>query len=105
MTVGQQIAAVARVHLGVDREAQRLALAILSAVHIPDPQRRMNAFPHEMCGGMAQRIVIAIALICKPVFVIPMMRPAVWMSRCKPRSWTLMGGFAPRRQRIAVHHP
>ena len=71
MTVGKQIAAMARIHLGVDRaEATRLALAILRDVHIPDPQRRMNAYPHELSGGMAQRVVIAMALICNPAFII-----------------------------------
>ncbi|WP_428490911.1 ABC transporter ATP-binding protein [Rhodopila sp.] len=71
LTVGEQIANVARVHLKVPkREAQRLALDILRAVQIPDPERRMQAFPHEMSGGMAQRIVIAIALICSPKFIV-----------------------------------
>ena len=71
LTVGKQIAAMARIHLGVDRvEATRLALAILRDVHIPDPQRRMNAYPHELSGGMAQRVVIAMALICNPAFII-----------------------------------
>jgi oligopeptide/dipeptide ABC transporter ATP-binding protein len=71
LTVGEQIANVARVHLKVGkREAQRLALDMLRAVQIPDPERRMQAFPHEMSGGMAQRIVIAIALICSPKFIV-----------------------------------
>jgi oligopeptide/dipeptide ABC transporter ATP-binding protein len=71
LTVGQQIANVARVHLQVStREAQRMAVDILRAVQIPDPERRMTAFPHEMSGGMAQRIVIAIALICSPKFIV-----------------------------------
>jgi oligopeptide/dipeptide ABC transporter ATP-binding protein len=71
LTVGEQIANVAQVHLRVSRrEARRLALDILRAVQIPDPERRMTAFPHEMSGGMAQRIVIAIALICSPKFIV-----------------------------------
>ncbi|WP_428536022.1 ABC transporter ATP-binding protein [Rhodopila sp.] len=71
LTVGEQIANVARVHLKVPkRDAHRLALDILRAVQIPDPGRRMQAFPHEMSGGMAQRIVIAIALICSPKFIV-----------------------------------
>jgi oligopeptide/dipeptide ABC transporter ATP-binding protein len=71
LTVGQQIANVARVHLQVStREAQRMAVDMLRAVQIPDPERRMTAFPHEMSGGMAQRIVIAIALICSPKFIV-----------------------------------
>ena len=71
LTVGEQIANVAAVHLQVSRrEARGMALDILRAVQIPDPERRMTAFPHEMSGGMAQRIVIAIALICSPKFIV-----------------------------------
>ena len=71
LTVGEQIANIARVHLRVSpREARSMALDTLRAVQIPDPERRMTAFPHEMSGGMAQRIVIAIALICSPKFIV-----------------------------------
>jgi oligopeptide/dipeptide ABC transporter ATP-binding protein len=71
LPVGEQVANVARIHLRVSRrEARGLALDILRAVQIPDPERRMAAFPHEMSGGMAQRIVIAIALICSPKFIV-----------------------------------
>jgi len=71
LSVGEQIAAMARVHLRAPgREARRMALDMLRAVQIPDPERRMGAFPHEMSGGMAQRIVIAIALICSPKFIV-----------------------------------
>lgn len=69
--VGRQIAAVARAHLDVGRrEADAMALAMLKAVHIPDPARRFRAFPHELSGGMAQRVVMAISLVCAPKFVI-----------------------------------
>ena len=71
VAIGDQIATMARVHLGLDRKAARArALDMLRAVQIPDPERRMNAYPHELSGGMAQRAVIAIALICDPAFVI-----------------------------------
>lgn len=71
VAIGNQIATMARVHLGLDRKAARArALEMLRAVQIPDPERRMNAYPHELSGGMAQRAVIAIALICDPAFVI-----------------------------------
>ena len=71
IAIGRQIGAMARIHLGVSRaEAARLALAILRDVQIPDPERRMNAYPHELSGGMAQRVVIAMALICNPAFII-----------------------------------
>jgi oligopeptide/dipeptide ABC transporter ATP-binding protein len=71
LTVGEQIATIARVHLGKDRKAARMmALEMLRGVQIPDPERRMTAYPHELSGGMAQRVVIAIGLVCSPRFII-----------------------------------
>lgn len=71
LTVGEQIGNVLRYHLGMSREeAREGALRILRAVAIPDPERRLNAYPHELSGGMAQRVVIAIALACSPALVI-----------------------------------
>jgi ABC-type glutathione transport system ATPase component len=67
ITVGRQIANVAYYHLRVSRrESDRLALDMLRAVRIPDPERRFGAYPHELSGGMAQRVAIAIALVCSP---------------------------------------
>ncbi len=69
--IGEQIANVARAHLGVSREkALEMAQQMLQAVAIPDAKQRMRAYPHELSGGMAQRVVIAIALVCAPQFVI-----------------------------------
>jgi oligopeptide/dipeptide ABC transporter ATP-binding protein len=71
LTVGKQIANVAREHLKLSRrEANAKALDMLRAVRIPDAERRFDAYPHELSGGMAQRVVIAIALICSPRFII-----------------------------------
>ncbi len=71
LTVGRQISNVVLHHMGVGRrEADRVALAMLRAVRIPDPERRFDAYPHELSGGMAQRVVIAIALVCSPRLVI-----------------------------------
>ncbi|MBX5453237.1 MAG: ABC transporter ATP-binding protein [Acidobacteriia bacterium] len=69
--VGVQLASIAQVHLDKDRHSARaMALEMLQAVQIPDPERRMRAYPHELSGGMAQRVVIAIALMCSPRFII-----------------------------------
>jgi peptide/nickel transport system ATP-binding protein len=68
--VGDQIANVLRDH-GVD-EATRDArmLELLEEVGIPDPERRARAYPHELSGGMAQRIVIAMAIACRPRLIV-----------------------------------
>lgn len=71
MRVGRQIANLAKCHLDCQRkEADRLALEMLRQVQIPDPMRRFQAYPHELSGGMAQRVVMANALVCSPKFVI-----------------------------------
>ena len=69
--VGKQIASVARYHLDISRKkAEQMALDMLGEVHIPDPKWRFRAYPHELSGGMAQRVVLANALICSPKFII-----------------------------------
>jgi len=69
--VGRQVANVARVHLGLSKaQANRAALEMLQAVKISDPERRFHTYPHELSGGMAQRVVIAMALVCSPKFII-----------------------------------
>lgn len=71
LTVGYQIAETLRVHLGVSARAARSEAArLLESVQIPDATRRMKAYPHEFSGGMRQRVMVAIALSCKPRLVI-----------------------------------
>jgi peptide/nickel transport system ATP-binding protein len=71
MTVGQQIAEAYRVHGKVSRrEARRKALEMLEAVRIRDPERVYGAYPHEVSGGMGQRIMIAMMLIPDPDLLI-----------------------------------
>jgi oligopeptide/dipeptide ABC transporter ATP-binding protein len=70
-TIGEQVADVIRLQLGRGRlEARELALETIAAVKIPDPKRRYNAYPHELSGGMAQRVVIAMAIACSPRLII-----------------------------------
>jgi peptide/nickel transport system ATP-binding protein len=66
-TVGQQIAEAVRRHEGCSKEAARKrALELFERVRIPSPERRLDAYPHEMSGGMRQRAMIALALSCHP---------------------------------------
>ena len=70
-TIGQQISNVIIHHLGITREeAKKKAIQLLKDVKIPDPERRFEAYPHELSGGMAQRVIIAISLACDPEIVI-----------------------------------
>jgi oligopeptide/dipeptide ABC transporter ATP-binding protein len=69
--VGRQVEEVLRIHRGMKGGAATArALELLKMVGIPDPARRLKSFPHEMSGGMAQRIMIAMALACEPELLI-----------------------------------
>jgi oligopeptide/dipeptide ABC transporter ATP-binding protein len=69
--VGTQIEEVLRIHRGMKgKAAEARTLDLLRMVGIPDPTRRLKAYPHEMSGGMAQRIMIAMALACEPELLI-----------------------------------
>jgi peptide/nickel transport system ATP-binding protein len=71
MTVGRQITEALVTHRRTDRGgATRTALAMLEEVGIADPARRMKQYPFELSGGMCQRVMIAIALICRPRLLI-----------------------------------
>jgi oligopeptide/dipeptide ABC transporter ATP-binding protein len=71
LPIGEHLVNLARFHLQRSlRQARQLALEMLRAVKIPDPVRRFRAYPHELSGGMAQRVVIAAGLICAPQLVI-----------------------------------
>jgi oligopeptide/dipeptide ABC transporter ATP-binding protein len=65
--IGAQITEGLRYHLDLDRRtARRNAIALLTSVGIPEPARRLTQYPHELSGGMRQRIMIAVALACGP---------------------------------------
>jgi oligopeptide transport system ATP-binding protein len=71
VTVGVQIAETVRHHLGMSkRSARQRAIELLERVGIPDAPRRVDAYPHEMSGGMRQRVMIAIAISCTPALLI-----------------------------------
>lgn len=66
-----QVTDVLQMHLGLDRRsAQARALKLLDEVHLPSPDRVLRQYPHELSGGMRQRVLIAIAFACRPKLVI-----------------------------------
>ena len=70
-TVGFQIGEALETHLRLDRAARRRrSIELLEEVGIADPERRLGAFPHQLSGGMSQRVMIAMALACRPKLLI-----------------------------------
>jgi oligopeptide/dipeptide ABC transporter ATP-binding protein len=71
MTVGRQISEAIALHQGLSRrEAMDRAVEMLRGVHIPEAERRVHAYPHQLSGGMRQRAMIAMALSCNPKLLI-----------------------------------
>jgi oligopeptide/dipeptide ABC transporter ATP-binding protein len=70
-TVGDQIGEVLEVHRGASRrEARRAAIDLLERVRLPEAARRVDAYPHELSGGMLQRVCLAAALVCQPKLLL-----------------------------------
>jgi peptide/nickel transport system ATP-binding protein len=71
LSVGEQIAESVRLHLRLDgRAAMKRAEEMLDLVEIPDARRRVHDYPHQMSGGMRQRVMIALAMACNPALLI-----------------------------------
>ena len=71
LTVGKQIGETLRLHQGMDaRAAEQKAIEMLTLVGIPAPERRVREYPHQLSGGMRQRVMIAMALACNPKLLI-----------------------------------
>jgi oligopeptide transport system ATP-binding protein len=71
MRIGEQLAEVLIHHRGASRrEAQQAALQMLDRVRVPEPHRRLRQYPHELSGGMRQRVMIGMNLLCEPSLLI-----------------------------------
>ncbi len=71
LNVGRQLGETLRLHQGLDkRAAEERSIEMLALVGIPEPRRRVREYPHQLSGGMRQRVMIAMALACKPKLLI-----------------------------------
>ena len=102
--IGRQVSEVFRLHKKISkRDAWDAAIEMLRLVRIPAPEKRMMDYPHHLSGGMRQRIVIALALACRPSLVIADEPTTALDVTVQAQILDLMGSLQDRDEH--VHHP
>src|SRR3989440_512045 len=107
MKVGDQIAEVLDIHTQLsERERRRRVLDVMQSVHLPEPARMIDVYPHQLSGGQRQRILIAAALVLDPVLLIARepitVAPVVLQTGDLNKTYVSGGLFAKRREVKAV---
>jgi oligopeptide/dipeptide ABC transporter ATP-binding protein len=70
-TVGRQVGETVRLHQGASRtEAREMTIDMFRAVGIPEPEKRFRSYPHQLSGGLRQRVMIAMAMVCRPMLMV-----------------------------------
>lgn len=105
LRIGDQIAEVIQLHHGMSRpEAWKLAVNMLREMRIPDPERRARQYPHELSGGMRERVLITMALACNPSFIIADEPTKGLDSKTKSQILDLMRTVTSGRSMLMITH-